>query len=136
MFEAIKWYVHITFQRTKLNAIQPHPYPQHFVYIILDQKYKISINEWYNNLADSAGVLAHEVGHALGMQHDFGSGGTSDVRYDSQGNRCTGINGLMDYGARSSVDKFSSCSKEDFRTWYNQVVQTYGSFCLACSKFD
>ena len=89
-------------------------------------------------MADSAGVLAHEVGHALGMYHDFGSGGTSDIRYDGQGNSCTGINGLMDYGSRSSVDKFSTCSKEDFAAWYNQVLQTYGSFCLplTCGKSD
>ena len=101
---------------------------------VLDQRYKISINEWYNDVAQSAGVLAHEVGHALGMYHDFGNGGTSDIKYDSNGNRCTGINGLMDYGARSSVDKFTTCSKEDFVRWYQRVISTYGEFCLACGK--
>ena len=103
-----------------------------FLYFLIDQKYKVSINEWYNNLDDTASVMAHEMGHGLGMSHDFGSGGTNDVRRDSQGNSCTGINGLMDYGARSSVDKFTTCSKEDFTAFYNRVVQTYGLFCLAC----
>ena len=102
-------------------------------FCLSDQRYKISINEWYNNVADSAGVLAHEIGHALGMYHDFGQT-TSDIRYDSNGNRCTGLNGLMDYGSRSSVDKFTTCSKEDFTTWYRRVINTYGSFCLTCGK--
>jgi len=99
-----------------------------------DQRYKTSINEWYNNVHDSAGVLAHEMGHALGMYHDFGSGGTSDIKYDSNGNACTRINGLMDYGSRSRVDKFTTCSREDFAAWYTRVMGTYGSFCLTCAN--
>lgn len=104
------------------------------ILLISDQRYKTSINEWYNNVHDSAGVLAHEMGHALGMYHDFGSGGTSDIKYDSNGNACTRINGLMDYGSRSRVDKFTTCSREDFAAWYTRVMGTYGSFCLTCGE--
>ena len=92
----------------------------------------MSINEWYNNVAQTGGVVAHEVGHALGISHDFGKGGTRDTRYDSQGTTCTHNKGLMDYGARNLVDKFSSCSKEDFRAWYNKATDTFGAFCLVC----
>ncbi len=43
--------------------------------------------------------MAHELGHNLGMNHDFLSS-PSDPRYDSQGRICTGINGVMDYSTR------------------------------------
>ena len=102
---------------------------------VLDQRYKTSITEWYNNLADTAGVFAHELGHALGMDHDFTSSGAD--RFDRNGVKCTDINGLMDYGARSSVDKFSTCSKQDYRDYYNRVLQTYNNeFCLTCGKYS
>ena len=40
----------------------------------------------------------------------------------------------MDYGSRSSVDKFTTCSKEDFDAFYNRMIETYGSFCFTSGK--
>ena len=73
------------------------------------------------------------------MNHDFndnpyGNYPFNHARYDTQGNRCTGINGLMDYGKNSKHDKFTTCSKEDFRRYHDWAVQKYGSFCLACGS--
>ena len=69
------------------------------------------------------------------MDHDFTQSGGD--RYDRDGVKCTDIDGVMDYGARGSVDKFSTCSKQDFKDFYNQVLgQNNGIFCMAqdCCK--
>ncbi len=46
--------------------------------------------------------MAHEVGHNTGMLHDF-EGQPVNPRYDSLGNSCTNIGGVMDY--RSPVTR-------------------------------
>ncbi len=48
--------------------------------------------------------MAHEVGHNVGMGHDF-DGAPVYPRYDSQGNSCTNIGGVMDYRSPVTRDK-------------------------------
>jgi len=90
------------------------------------QRWKISITEWYNDISSTAGILAHEISHALGMKHDFGPEGRHDIRFDRKGRLCTYQNGVMDYGLLKQKDKFSSCSKDDYIQFYRQG----GLFCF------
>ena len=69
------------------------------------------------------------------MNHDF-IDSTGGDRYDNNGVKCTDINGVMDYGSRPAVDRFSTCSTQDFRDYYNRVLQTNNEFCLNCGKIQ
>lgn len=70
-----------------------------------------------NGIADkkAAEIFAHELGHNLGMRHDFDErhGGNGQSQWSS--NWCNG-KGLMSYG--SNLKGWSSCSNEDFKNWY------------------
>ena len=111
--------------------------------MFLDQKLKVSIAEWDTHNRITGRIVAHHIAHALGIKLDYtkapneppGFKGFSD-RYDSQGNSCTNISGLMDQGYKTEVDKFTTCSKEDYKAYYNKVRQTHRSFCLDCSKYN
>ena len=57
--------------------------------------------------------MAHEIGHNLGLRHDF------DVVH--QGKGCDASNHIMSYG--QSKDKWSLCSKADFESHYILIQQ-------------
>jgi hypothetical protein len=74
-------------------------------------------NPSYKNCRFISQSLAHEVGHSVGMNHDFGAAQT-DLRFDSQNQLCTGAGGIMDYTKRHVGEKsqWSSCSIEDMKS--------------------
>jgi len=85
-------------------------------------KYRVALCEYYVNDMKSAEVVAHEIGHNMNMSHDF-AGQPGATRYDSNGNTCSGVGGVMDYYA--VVNKWSTCSVEDFTALVNRP-----GFCL------
>ena len=77
----------------------------------------------------------HELGHALGMAHDF-------EEEDKYGRGISNLEagcdhqGWMSY--RPHPKEWSSCSLEDFKSHYNLMVEKNGEWCLgpapdACS---
>ena len=58
-------------------------------------------------------IVAHEMGHNMGMLHDF------DSRHGGQGGPCDKT-GFMSYGTAPNV--WSTCSRADFLAHYNEII--------------
>ena len=61
-------------------------------------------------------IIAHELGHILGLSHDF-TKPKMKQRFNSKGGNCTKIGGIMDY--EGNKNKWSNCSNEDFQKTYH-----------------
>ena len=73
----------------------------------------------------------HELGHNLGMHHPFNRKGLPKYSKES-GEICTGksVGGFMDYIPDQFRRKWSACSVEDFKTYYQLYILRKGCFCL------
>jgi len=93
-----------------------------------DKSLRSNINEYFRGDIRTATIIVHEIGHNLGMLHDF-NGRPGNMRRSSRGEACTNVGGYMDY--LSSPNRWSPCSVEDFTNYYNLVRRSRGRFCLA-----
>jgi len=91
--------------------------------------YAVNINEYFTDLNSeitSARVFVHELGHNIGMFHDF------DQIHGGYKNPCNG-EGLMSYGVLANgPDKWSTCSNDDFISWF----RLEGYECMSSSDFE
>merc|ERR1711935_489270 len=84
--------------------------------------YNAGVNEKRENVLATSEVVAHEMGHNMGMLHDF------DEDHGGSNGPCDGT-GIMSYGSAPNV--WSTCSRADFLALYNQIIASSSwNWCL------
>ena len=92
--------------------------------ICSSKKNPVVIIKYFNNSLRLAITLAHEIGHVLGMHHDFKE---TKKRSRCAKDKRAGTT-IMNYGEPREF--WSTCSNKDFRNMFSLVVQKKGKFCL------
>merc|ERR1712083_892141 len=93
------------------------------------QKEKQSISEWFSNTTIFAWTAAHEIGHNLGMDHDF------SAKNGGKTGACNKHAGIMSYSDKRT-GRWSTCAKNALKVQYNMILNKKMTWCMeAASNF-
>jgi len=92
--------------------------------------WKYSISEYLKSVASMGKLIAHEMGHNMGLQHDADEFGEYPP-----GGPCDKPSNIMMPSIHDSSLKWSTCSKKDFKAHYILVTET-NPWCLEALSSD